>query len=108
MLFLHRLIHRSSGQLGAGHGVEGFGSVIEVAAGALTGLCATDLPAWVPVFAASGRGEPAGDGYILNMFAMSAMYCAACCRPPGGSPVARCAAGRASPLRGAVRGSWAG
>ncbi|MCC4618506.1 hypothetical protein LL972_21415, partial [Xanthomonas campestris pv. asclepiadis] len=38
-----------------GHGIEGFGSVIEAAAGALTGLCATDLPAWVPVFAASGR-----------------------------------------------------
>ena len=107
MLFLHRLIHRSSGQLRAGHVVEGVGSVIDVPAGALTGLCAADLPARVPVFAATGRGEPAGDGY-LNRARMSEMCCTALCAPPGGSPVARCAAGWALPVRDLVAGSWAG
>ncbi len=34
------------------------------------------------------------------------MCCTALCAPPGGSPVARCAAGRAAPVRGVVPASW--
>ncbi|PWE94742.1 hypothetical protein TP44_21935, partial (plasmid) [Xanthomonas citri pv. citri] len=61
-------------ELGSGGVVEGGGVVIEAAKVRAARLFAADLPACAPVFAASGRGEPAGDGY-LNRARMSEMCC---------------------------------
>ncbi|KLC25454.1 hypothetical protein XP95_23460 [Xanthomonas perforans] len=55
-------INRTNNAISAGHGVEGYGSVIEVAVSGAARLFAADLPAYMSVFAASGSGEPAGDG----------------------------------------------
>ncbi|SON83247.1 hypothetical protein XFF6992_90012 [Xanthomonas citri pv. fuscans] len=55
-----QVIPRGGGELALAGVVEGVEAMIEAAAEGAASLIAADWPAWTPVFAASGRGTPAG------------------------------------------------